>query len=130
MNAHGAVLLDRHRRPRHSLTILVPRGYEDIEGPVLIGVCHVCQMLGRETRFYAGEEQAWQRHVGRCARANLEEIRARAPRERQRGTPFDPDVWDPEEEAHMLRVGQRMLAEGRMELRRNERAGAGGGGVL
>jgi hypothetical protein len=49
---------------------------------------------------------------------------------KNRGGPFDPETWDPEEEAHLLRVGRRMREEGRWEVKPNERPGAGGGGVL
>jgi hypothetical protein len=58
-----------------------------------------------------------------CARRHLDEIRASSPRERNRGGPFDPDQWDPEIDAHMKRVGERMLKEGRLEMDRSERAG-------
>jgi len=38
--------------------------------------------------------------------------------------PFhDPEWGDPEIEAHMRRVGQRMLREGRWEVKPSERAG-------
>lgn len=89
----------------------------------MIGVCHVCPLFGRETRFYAGEEQAWQRHVGQCARAHLDELRALAPSHADKGTPFDPENWDPEVDKHMLQVGKRMLEEGRFEVKPHERAG-------
>ena len=116
---HGAVLLDKHRRrrPSHALTILVPRGYEDGQ-VVIVGRCHVC---GAE--FGEGEEQRWQKHVGDCARAHIDEIRAMAPSEKNRGGPFDPNNWDPEVDAHMLEVGEQMRREGRWEVKPHERAG-------
>lgn len=72
----------------------------------------------------------WERHVSGCAQRSLDEIRARSPRVRNKGGPFDPETWDPDEERHMRKVGERMLRDGDFEVKRNERAGAGGGGVL
>lgn len=111
------VLLGQKRKPSHDLTIHVPRGYE--QGDVrVVGRCHIC-----ETIFGEGEEQAWQKHVGECARAHIDEIRASAPSERNKGTVWDDSELDPEVEQHMLAVGRRMLAEGRMEVKPHERAG-------
>lgn len=112
------VLLDARRRPRaRPLTILVPRGHEQ-EDVVIVGRCHVC---GSE--FGPGEEQAWRSHVGKCARAHIDEIRASAPSERVKGTLWDPNNFDPEVDAHMREVGRRMLREGRWEVLPHERAG-------
>jgi hypothetical protein len=70
-----------------------------------------------------GEEQAWQDHTVRCARRHIDEIRAMAPSEKHKGTVFDPETWDPEIDEHMRKVGQRMIAEGRLTVRKSERAG-------
>lgn len=105
------------RRRSGGLTIIVPRGYEDGD-VVIVGKCHVC---GGE--FGEGEEQRWQEHVGNCARAHMDEIRAMAPSEANKGTLWDPNEWDPEVDAHMLEVGRRMRREGRMVVKRSERAG-------
>jgi hypothetical protein len=110
---HGAVLLGE-QPPQRGLTIYVPSGYER---PV-VGVCHVC---GAE--FGEGQEEVWQRHVGACARAHIDEIRASTPSARNRGGPFDPETFDPEVDAHMAEVGRRMRAEGRLEVLPSERAG-------
>lgn len=115
MSLAQGVLLGQNRRPAHALTILVPRGYDDT---TIVGVCHVC-----DAKFGEGQEEAWQRHVGKCARAHMDEIRASTPKARQRGTVFDPENWDPEVEDYMLSVGKRMLREGRMEVKPHERAG-------
>lgn len=112
---HGAVLLDKRRRTQHSLEILVPGGYETRPEDI-VGHCLVCG-----SKFYRGEEEAWQRHVGDCARAHMDDILNSAPSVRDKGTPFEP--WDPEVEQHMLGVGRRMLAEGRREVLPHERAG-------
>lgn len=81
-----------------------------------VGVCNICG-----ARFHRGGEEAWQRHVGRCARAHLDEIRAASPSEKRKGTPFDPEMWNPDVEAYLKKVGERMIAEGRLEMRPNER---------
>lgn len=108
---------------RGGLTILVPRGYEDVEGPKPIGVCTV-QVGGGQvcnTPFFPGEERDYQRHVARCAQEHMAEIVAASPRTRM--PIFDESEWDPEVAAHMKKVGKRMLQEGRMVVRKNERAG-------
>lgn len=109
------VVLDSTGKPArpHGLTILVPKGYEDGEKEP-IGRCTV---PGCGARFYAGEEQAWQRHVGSCARANLDRIRSSIE-----AMPIMED-FDPEVSEHMRGVGRRMLAEGRLEVKPSERAG-------
>jgi hypothetical protein len=108
------------------LTIHVPRGYEDdrLENkPVPVGVCRVAvgdgQVCGK--LFYAGEESAFERHVGRCAREHIAEIVQGSPRSRI--PVLDPKTWDPEVEDHMRAVGRRMLEEGRMTVKPSERAG-------
>lgn len=107
------VVLDSSGRPAKPLTptIYVPRGYEDRE---IIGRCTV---PGCGTRFYAGEEAAWQRHVGKCARANLDRIRATMEQ------PAIMEDFDPEVSKHMRGVGKRMLEERRLEVKPSERAG-------
>lgn len=69
--------------------------------------------------FFDGQEQRWQAHVGKCARDHEDVIRAHS----MQGTMFDPNEWDPEIEAHMNKVGERMKKEGRLIVRSNERAG-------
>jgi hypothetical protein len=118
--AQGVILRGRNeqRRPKRSLTILVPRGHES-EGVVIVGVCHVCG-----SKFGEGQEQVWQKHVGECARAHMDEIQASTPSERAKGGPWDPNNWDPEVEEYLQRVvGPRMLREGRFEMKPSEYAG-------
>lgn len=121
--AQGVLLDRRGGHPGRGLQILVPKGYE--EGEVrIIGVCHVCRLvLEKETVFGEGEEQAWQRHVGECARAHIDELRALAPSHVDKGTVFDPNEWDKELDDYMRGVGRRMLAEKRWTVKPHERAG-------
>lgn len=106
------------RKPR-ALTLYVPKGYEDRGS--LVGRCLV---PGCGAQFYQGEEGAWQRHVGDCARRHMDRIQAVSPQARFRGTVFDEDQWDPEVARYFrTRVGPRMKEEGRLEVRPNERAG-------
>lgn len=117
----AGIILDSTGKPLQARTrrLFVPNGHED-EAP--IGHCWVCQMAkGVATKFYAGEEEAWQRHVGLCARANMDVIRANSPFERNRDNVFGQSQ-DPEAEEHLLKIGRRMVAEGRYELKRSERA--------
>lgn len=69
--------------------------------------------------FTGNEQREWQRHVGECARKNMDEIRAKS----KQMAVFDEENWDPEVAAHMRKVGQRMLKEGRLEVKPEERAG-------
>jgi hypothetical protein len=108
--ARGVLLGDAANRGR-GLQILVPRGYEDAE---VIGKCLV---PGCGARFYAGDEAAWEKHVGPCARKNLDRIHAL-----KRSLPIFED-YDPEVSKHLRGVGKRMLREGRLEVRKNEGAG-------
>lgn len=112
----GLLLGESERRP---LTLYVPKGAEG-RGP-LVGRCLV---PGCAARFYVGEEAAWQRHVGDCARRNMDRINAMRPSVRHRGTPFDEDLWDPEVAKHLrTKVGPVMKREGRLEVKPHERAG-------
>ena len=105
------------------LTILVPRGYEQPDGPEPTMVCRVPtgdgEVCGKA--FYPGEERKWQRHVGECAARHRDKIETQSPRTRL--PIFSDEAWDPEISAHMRKVGDRMIREGRLEVRPNERAG-------
>ena len=94
-------------------TLYVPAG---LETRSVVGKCEV---PGCGLTFYAGEEEAWQRHVGPCARKNLDAIKA----ETSKLAIDNEQNWDPEVAAHMRSVGKRMLKEGRMEVLPHERAG-------
>lgn len=77
----------------------------------MFGRCNVCG-----ERFYAGQEDVWQAHVGPCARRNLDEIM----HERGKRKDVFTESADPELEDYMLGVGRKLLAEGRWERRPNE----------
>jgi hypothetical protein len=82
-----------------------------------IGKCFVCG-----TVFFEGEEQSAPRHMGKCAKRNLDDLRAELdPKERWKGSAMDPNSWDPEVAEYLRGVGDRMLAEGRLESKPNER---------
>lgn len=117
----GLLLDPRTGRPETrapGLTLYVPQGYED-EDPYPLK----CLVPGCGARFSIDHKPLWERHVGECARANLDALREISPVARQKGTVFDEDSWDPELAEHMRGVGERMQREGRMEVRPNERAG-------
>jgi hypothetical protein len=116
--SEGGIILPNGVVPPRAAQLLVPRGYEDPEPPVMVGVCHTC-----DARFYRGQEEDWQRHVGDCARAHLGEIMAARAEHKKRMAVFDDDSWDPEIRQHMDKVGERMKREGRLVVRPNERAG-------
>lgn len=80
-----------------------------------IGVCNICG--------YEAPYRDAQAHMVRCARQYMDAIRAASPSQKWKGEAFDPETWDPEVEEHLKRVGQRMLREGRMTVKPNERAG-------
>lgn len=93
-----------------SLNIWIPPEHREPNGH-----CNVCD----EDLF--GTVGDMQKHMASCARANLGVIRAAAPSQKNKGGPFDPDLWDREGEEYLRKVGKRMLAEGRLEMRDNER---------
>lgn len=108
------LLLDASGRPvRQGLTILVPPSHADRPPPAFI-----CLVPGCEVTFGEHERREYQEHTGRCARENMDKIRAQTAPHPVLGGDFDPEVT-----AHMRKVGQRMLAEGRMEVKPSERAG-------
>lgn len=127
--AAGIVLDPRTgKRALPSPRILVPPRHADKRGP-LVGKCCVPQRdsgkLGCGRVFYKGDEEKWQRHVGECARANMEAIMAIVPSEAQRGKLFDPAARDQELVRHFRGVKERMIEDGRWTLRENERAEVG-----
>jgi hypothetical protein len=89
--------------------LIVPPEYAD-RAPAFR--CTVCGM-----EFPSEQRGAWQRHVGGCARANMDKIKAAT-----KVPPFMED-YDPEITQHMRGVGKRMIEEGRLEIKPNERAG-------
>lgn len=59
-------------------------------------------------------------HSVECAKRHEQEIAVNSPRYKL-PVFYDPNHWDPEYEAHMLRVGKRMIEEGRDEILPHER---------
>lgn len=109
------------QRSGSGLTIMVPRGYEDDDGPAPTMICRVpvnaedlCLAM-----FYPGEERAFQKHCGECAHRHRDAIEER----KNRLEIFREDAWDPEVAEHMRKVGQRMIREGRLVVKPHERAG-------
>jgi len=80
-----------------------------------VGVCSTC-----DKRFYRGEEQAWQKHVYECAKAHLSEILA-AREEQKRRLAIFHESDNPDRDAHLAKVGEQMLREGRLVMKKSER---------
>jgi hypothetical protein len=78
-------------------------------------VAYKCNVCG--WGFTASESREWQKHVGDCARQNMTEIVAKSPK----GTVWDDEEWSPEASKHVREVGERMLKEGRLEMKPSER---------
>ena len=79
------------------------------------GYCSVCDC------DLFGDVESMQRHMAACVRRNIDEIRAQAPSQQFKDTVFDPNTWNPEVEEYLAGVGERMLAEGRLEMLPSER---------
>lgn len=130
MRTVAGIVLDPRtgKRALPSPKILVPPAHADKRGP-LVGKCCVPQRdsgkIGCGRVFHKGEEEKWQRHVGECARANMEQIMAIVPSEANRGKLFDPASRDPDLVRHFRGVKERMIEEGRWTLHENERAEVG-----
>jgi hypothetical protein len=82
----------------------VPTGPEEVCGAV----------------FFEEEQRKFAQHVKECARKHEREIAEASPRVQQ---PLWHTDDDPEVAAHMKRVGERMLEEGRLVTKPNEKAG-------
>lgn len=113
--ARGVILNGRGNPKAQGLQILVPPGLAD--EVVIVGRCTV---PGCGATFREGEEQAWQQHVGKCARAHID--RLHAVMDRAGAGPLGGD-WDPEVTRHMRKVGEMMIREGRLTVKPSERAG-------
>lgn len=112
--AGGGLVLPGGQPPVRAPILHVPAGYED-SGPI-VGKCLV---PGCGAVFYAGQEDDWQRHVGACARSNMDRIEGLSIRKRM--PVFDEDTWDPEWAEHQAKVGERMKREGRLVPHKHER---------
>lgn len=113
---------------RGGLTIHVPRGYETPAERMEDEGGHICRVVvdaaSEEicgTVFAADRERDYLRHLRKCVSDHRDEIRAASPRTRM--PILDPNQWDVEIDAHMREVGQRMIREGRLEVKPSERAG-------
>jgi hypothetical protein len=104
--------------PRGARPLFVPHGYET---PAILGYCRVpgCEREGAP--FVAGQEELWQKHVGWCARKNRGNIEQVVGERKEARRIFDPNEWDPEWKAHQVKVGKRMLEEGRLVPKPHER---------
>lgn len=125
MRRSNKVILPGEAKP--GLTVLVPRGYESETPPEPVAVCRIPvgpegELCGQP--FYAHEhnwERKWREHMRECVERNRDAIHAQSPRTKL--PMFDEANWDPEVAAHMKKVGERMIREGRMEVHKSERAG-------
>jgi ABC-type histidine transport system ATPase subunit len=100
-----------------AVTLLIPH---DFMNRPAIGYCGIC-----ETPFYT--EKGMRAHLrsgGHAAQVEIERAAQQEKRERL-AIFYDPESTgsDPEIAEHLKKVGQRMLKEGRWEVKRNERAG-------
>ncbi len=82
-------------------------------------VCKVPTVDGFcDTPFHDGEERAYHAHTAACANRHMDLIQSRS---RVNRLPlFYGEGDDPEHEAYMRQVGDRMRREGRLETRRGE----------
>lgn len=113
--ARGVILNARGNPKAQGLQIFVPPSVAD---HVVIAYC--CRVPGCGATFRKGEKEAWQRHVGPCARANID--RLRAVMDRAGAGPLGED-FDPEVTKHMRKLGETMIREGRLTVKPSERAG-------
>jgi hypothetical protein len=109
-NLGRRVILPGEKPRRSNLQIIVPRDHSTV-----VGQCSLCELV-----FYDQAEA--RRHFERNARKHAELAdEARTERLVERMPVFDE--WDPEVAAHMRKVGERMVAERRLEVKPNEKAG-------
>lgn len=113
MGSIADLILPGPQPPKGGLSIWVPRGYE--ERPPTA----TCNMCGGA---FAGEAELL-RHFRTCILNAGHDHRAEEYEKRERLAIFQEENWDPEVSAHLRKVGERMLAEGRWEVKPNERAG-------
>lgn len=93
----------------HRGVLLLPR----TEKPT--AKCLICS-----AEFYRDQPEEYQRHVARCARQHIDDLRALAPSARNAHTIFGEDMKDHEAERHWRAVRKRMADEGRTEAHPNE----------
>jgi hypothetical protein len=94
--------------------LILPGRYAQPEPLVL--VCSTCDEV-----FEPGQERAFQKHVYKCAIDNLPAILEAREEQKRRMRIFQPAAWNPDVDAHLAKVGERMLREGRLVMRKSER---------
>ena len=77
--------------------------------------CHLCLRTWPKR-----QRREWEQHFAQCVSDHRDEI-ARLSDAQRLGGVLDP--MDPEIAEHMRKVGERMIREGRLEVKPNERAG-------
>jgi hypothetical protein len=99
------------------LTLLIPH---DFMGRPALGYCGLCEVPFHTEKGMRAHLRSGQ-HAGQV---EIERALQQAKRERL-AIFYDPESTgsDPEIAAHLKKVGQRMLKEGRWEVKKNERAG-------
>ncbi len=80
------------------------------------GECYLCGV-----EFAAGDNVV--AHLKSCVADAGHDHRMAEEERKERMAIFSEEAWDPEVAAHMRKVGERMLREGRLETKRSERAG-------
>lgn len=112
------------RRKRHVMPVspvaergglILPAAYGQPDPGPRVGVCSTCDKV-----FYRGEEQAWQKHVYECAMSRLPEILEAREEQKKRMAIFN-ESWNPDVDEHLRKVGERMISEGRLVMRKSER---------
>lgn len=97
---------------RRSLTVVIQHD----QGRRAIGFCGVC-----EVPFYSDRDT--RAHLRSAAHRDAIDQAMEARRAQQKRLAIFYESVDPEVDEHMTKVGKRMLAEGRMTVKPNERAG-------
>ncbi len=108
-----SLILPGPQPPKGGLSILVPRGYD--ERPA-VGECYMCGL-----QFAAGDNVM--AHLRSCVKDAGHDHRMAEEERKEAMHIFSEEAWDPEVAAHLREVGKRMLREGRLETKPNERAG-------
>jgi hypothetical protein len=106
------------RKTLGGLQIVVPRDLADEDR---LFVCRVPKADGSACGHVEPlDERSNLAHMRACVAENRESIHSQSPRRR---LPAIYESVDPEVDAHMKRVGDRMRREGRLVVKPSERAG-------
>jgi hypothetical protein len=118
VSAADRLIVPNRGARRGGLTIYVPGRHAD--NPALDFVCRIPTKDGI-CGVRCDTLPAMEHHLRVCRSRHEQEIHEGTLKER---IPImHPDSWDPEAEAYLLGVGERMIREGRWHLRKNERIG-------